>query len=160
MKDDSWGQPQVVVERVELVTSVALAWASGTSPYPRDEDNAGFLRPVDGSPWIEAARIRRLGPNEVQLAIFDLSTLPDIGGRYWLQYRWTPDQFAALRGPWHPAIVASDAIEYCDLTYETLNVGDPAYANEEGSWISVAAWEELVRDDRLRYRTFRWPDLT
>jgi len=41
--------------------------------------------------------------------------------------------------------------EHCVLTWETIDPGDTAYVSG-GGWISVPAYERLIRDDELRLR--------
>jgi len=153
--DPKTGQHDVVIDRVASVPDGLFIWAHGDEA-DSDPEASGFLRPIDGSAWISVDRVRRLGDANFELVAFDRSRVPTIGSRYWLQYAWTSDVLPALRdSTWRPTVI--DARWFCPVTYRNLEEGEAAYVNEEGLEISVAAWEDYVRDDKLRFRSFSWP---
>ncbi len=157
--DNSWGQTKLVVDRVEPGLEALIAWAHTEKPDAGEAEGSGLLRPVDGSPWIKVQQFRRIGPSGFELAMFDPSGPPIVGASYWLQYAWTSDVLLALRAStWRRDVLPDHVPDFCPVTYKTLTQGDAAYVNDAGLWISVAAWEEYVRDDNLRLRSFHWPD--
>jgi hypothetical protein len=78
------------------------------------------------------------------------------GGPYSLFSWFTPEQLRVLRDEqvrWerHPYDGQDDDRD-CLLTWTRINPGDIAYTSDAG-WISVDAYERLIRDDVARIRS-------
>lgn len=79
---------------------------------------------------------------------------PEPGGRYSYYSWWTPAQLEAARDTslgWERRRYGGHDHDHCVLTWETIRLGDVAYASEAG-WISVDAYERFIRHDEARLR--------
>jgi len=108
------------------------------------------------SPVLELHHLASAGE---EAAVFESYEAPDVeltrAGPYGLVAWWRPDQLAAAEDTalaWTAKPYDGKDHDHCLLTWKTINPGDPAYVSAAG-WISVEAYEQFIRDDRLRLRS-------
>jgi hypothetical protein len=81
-------------------------------------------------------------------------------GRYALQSWWLPEAFHLVTDAtrvWTEARYGTGELpdtgpDFCYLTFETLNVGDRAFTDGRGSWISLSGYDLYIARDVLRLR--------
>jgi hypothetical protein len=103
---------------------------------------------------IELHRLVRLDGEMAVFESYGVVRAPSPGGPHSLLAWFTPDQLRVLRDEslrWERRRYDGPDHDHCLLTWTTINPGDDAYRSDAG-WISVDAFEELIRDDVARIR--------
>ncbi len=153
------GQVRVVVEQTDrdgdVLTTVVRA-VEGRVPRGDELGGPASLFRRDVADGITLHRGRRQDDERLAFLTFGDADPPPAGSELIVQWWWVPgtQQMLEETSSWERNVVP--ARWYCPLTYERLDDGDDAYANDAGAWISVRGWELFVRDDRLRLKTVRW----
>lgn len=147
----------VRIDRVGDVTTTELRLAEGSWP-------GAPLAPAtlwEGEQGVRSRvmDLHHLVSADDESAVFESYEAPEVGlartGPYSLISWFRPDQFAAVQDTsleWaEKPYDGKDDDETCLLTWKTIMPGDLAYVSDAG-WISVEAYDEFIRDDRLRLR--------
>jgi hypothetical protein len=104
---------------------------------------------------IELHRLLSLtGPSATFETYGGPAPLVTVGGHYSLYSWWDPRQLRIAMDTglvWRPRDYQGSDHDHCLLTWETILPGSPAYVSEDG-WITVGAYERVIRDDALRLR--------
>jgi hypothetical protein len=95
----------------------------------------------------DAATFESYGIGEVQVSSGDEV-------RHAFYSWWTPEQLEVARDrglAWRRRAYDGADHDHCLLTWQKIQPRDVAYVSEAG-WLSVEAYEQFIRDDRLRLR--------
>ena len=148
------GQIRVIVESADrdldtLTTRVRVT--EGT--VPDDLDNPASLFRTEVGDGIELHRGAQIGPDELVFRTFGDCDVPANGSERTVQWWWIDgtQQMLVDAPEWRQDRVTEHG--FCPLTFENLDVGDEAYTDGSGNWISVTGWERFVRDDLLRLQS-------
>lgn len=158
-KDLVPGQVRVVVEKTDRegdVLTTVVRPIEGRVPLGDELGGPASLLWSEVGADITLHRGRRQGDGRLAFLTFGDADPPPVGSELVVQWWWIPGTQEMLEetSEWRPTVVT--AHWYCPLTYESLDEGDDAYINDDGTSISVRGWQEFVRDDRLRLKTVRW----
>jgi hypothetical protein len=112
----------------------------------------------ESAPSVLVMELHRLVSTRGTTAIFEsygIERLPPPGGPYAMYAWFRPEQLAVVQDSglrWRRRQYDGADDDYdCLLTWARINPGDAAYESDAG-WISVDAYERLIRDDLLRLR--------
>ena len=146
------GQVRVVVERARRDRDVLTTDVRVVEGQADDlESPASMFKQAIGD-GLDLHRCARATRESMTFLTFGNSPEPTVGDECVIQWWWIPGTQQILRDApgWTPRTVEEHW--FCPLTYENLEVGEVAYTDGRGHWISVSGWEKFVRDDVLRLR--------
>ena len=161
--DQATGSPIVDLTGSSIDDDVRTTTIRISGPLPAAVAPATLMDPATRKPVLELHSVTRADGAEVMFETYGGSDDPPVGS-YVLQSWWVPDALALVLDrsrSWTLADYPSgapdeypdDGPDFCLLTYQSFQPGDPAYTDKQGAWISIEAHERFIAGDLLRVRT-------
>jgi hypothetical protein len=155
VRDSGSGNPIV-----ELLASSAIGNVRSTTVRLLGAEPAAPIAPaslIDPTARRGVLELHRLVGRSTAELTFETygSTDPPPPGRYVLQGWWMQDAYefvTDLDRNWSESRYDDTGPDFCFLTYESLGVGEIAYTDGRGNWISSSGHELYIVRDVLRLR--------
>jgi hypothetical protein len=163
-RDELSGNPVVELVGSEVESDVRTTVVRMLSD-PRGEPSApaSLISLTSGLPVLDLHRLIGANGPEITFETYGLSDSPP-PALYVLQSWWLPDAHAIVADTsrvWVEAPYPGDSAgpfpdngpDFCFLTYNAFEPGEPAYTDGRGAWVSRAGYEKYIEGDLLRLRT-------